>query len=187
MRDSIVARRYARAFYKLSHARHKIAEVLEDLGAFVTAYAEHPDLRRFLAHPAIAPEAKGKLISDIVGVGITGDFIKFLVEKRRLFLLPVIFEGFLRDYRRDAGVIAVEVTSALPLADDLRARLEKSLAHSTGRRVEVEAVVDEATVGGLKLKVGDRVIDGTLAFRLEGIRKMMAGVTAGPEETPHED
>jgi F-type H+-transporting ATPase subunit delta len=187
MRDSVVARRYARAIYKVSHAQNKIAEVREDLGAFVKAYGDNADLRDFLAHPAVPQQSKGKLIEDIVGGKITADFIKFLIERGRLPLLPAIYEGFLRVYRREAGIMTVEVTSALPLSEKLRERLKKVLARSTGNKVEVTAVVDKATVGGLKLRVGDRVVDGTIAFRLEEIRKTMAGAAAGLEETPDED
>jgi F-type H+-transporting ATPase subunit delta len=187
MRDSVVARRYARAIYKVSHAQNKIAEVREDLGAFVEAYGDSADLRGFLAHPGIPRQSKAKLIEDMVGDGIAADFIKFLIEKGRLPLLPVIYRGFLRVYRREAGIITVEVTSALSLSGGLRERLKQALARSTGRKVEVSAVIDEATIGGLKLRVGDRVVDGTIASRLEGIRKTMAGAVAGSEETSDED
>ena len=187
MQDSVVARRYARAFYALSHAQNETSEVLADLGAFVKAYAERAPLREFLAHPGIPQEAREKIIERIAGVGMTGDFVKFLVDKGRVVLLPVIYDAFLRTYRRDAGIVTVEVTSAAPLPAELRERLKKALVRSTGNEVEIDAVVDEATIGGLKLRIGDRVIDGTLAFRLEDIRKTMAGAAAGPEETPNED
>ncbi len=170
----------------MSHAQNKIAEVLEDLGAFAKAYGESADLREFLAHPGVPQEGKAKLIEDMVGGGITADFIKFLIERGRLPLLPVIYQGFLRTYRREAGIMTVEVTSALPLSGELRERLKKALARSSGSKVEVEAVVDGAAIGGLKLRVGDHVVDDTLAFRLEEIRKTMAGA-AGSEETPDED
>jgi F-type H+-transporting ATPase subunit delta len=189
MRDSVIARRYSRALYKLSFARGKEAEVLEDLAAFAKLFAERAEMREFLANPGIPNEAKGKLIDGTTAEDATADFLKFLIDKGRLVLLPAIYEDYLRTYRRDAGIVAAEVATAVPLADDLRERLAAALARLTGKRVEIEAVVDEAVVGGLKLTVGDRVIDGTLASRLEGVRETMAGAAgaARPEEPSYED
>ena len=187
MRDSIIARRYARAFYKLSFAQGRVAEVLEYLAAFVELFVERAELKELLAHPAVPEEAKVKLVEELVADELTGDFVKFLIEKGRLILLPAIYEDFLRAYRRDAGVIAVEVTTALPLTEGLRERLKTALARLTGKRVEIETVVDEAVVGGLRLTIGDHVFDGTLASRLEDIRETMAGATAGFEEPSYED
>jgi F-type H+-transporting ATPase subunit delta len=189
MRDSVIARRYSRAFYKLSFAQGKVAEVLDDLAAFTALFAERADVRDLLANPGITRAAKAKIIDGLTADGVTADFIKFLIEKSRLSLLPAIYEDFLRNYRRDAGIVAAEVTSAVPLDEDLRERLAAALARLTGKRVEIEAVIDEAVVGGLKLTVGDHVIDGTLASRLEKVRETMAGAAgaAGSEEPSDED
>lgn len=175
MRDSVVARRYARAVYKLSHARENVAAVMAELGVFAEVFREREDLREVLAHPAVASEDKVRLIGEIVEDETSRDFLKFLIQKGRLALLPVIYEDFLKIYRRDAGIVAVEVTSAVPLAEDLKERLITTLERLTGRRVEFGAVVDESVIGGLKFTIGDYVVDATLATRLEGIRETMAG------------
>lgn len=190
MRDSVIARRYSRAFYKLSFAQDRVAEVLEDLAAFARLFAGRAEIREFLANPGVPSEAKEKLIEEITAEDVTADFVKFLIDKGRLLLLPAIYEDFLRTYRHDAGIVAAEVASAVPLAEDLRERLGAALARLTGKRVEIEAVVDEGVVGGLKLTVGDHVIDGTLASRLEDVRETMTGAggaAAGPEEPSYED
>lgn len=187
MRDSVIARRYARAFYKLSFAQGRVAEVLKDLAAFAGLFVERAEIRKFLAHPAIPLEAKVKLIKKLAAVEVTADFVQFLIDKGRLSLLPAVYEDFLRIYRRDAGIVAAEVTSAVPLGEDLRERLGTALARLTGKRVEIETVVDEAVVGGLKLTVGDHVIDGTLASCLEDVRESIAGAAVGFEERSYED
>ncbi len=187
MRDSIIARRYARAFYKLSFAQDRVAEVLDDLASFAGLFVERAELRDLLAHPAVPEEAKVKLVGELAGDELTTDFVKFLIEKGRLVLLPAIYEDFLRIYRGDAGIVSAEVTTAVPLSDDLRERLKAALARLTGKSVEIETVVDEAVIGGLRLTIGDHVIDETLASRLEDIRENMAGATAGFEEPSYED
>ncbi len=187
MRDSVVARRYARAVYKLSHAQGKVAEVAADLGVFAEVFRTQEDLRKVLAHPAVSSPGKMRLIRGIVENEMTRDFLEFLIEKGRLTLVPVIAEAFLKIYRRDAGIVAVEVTSAVPLADDLKGRLITVLGRLTGKRIEVGTAVDGSVIGGLKLKIGDHVIDGTLAARLERIRETMAGAAPDGERRPRGD
>jgi F-type H+-transporting ATPase subunit delta len=175
MRDSVIARRYARALYKLAHREGVVDEVITDFGAFAEAYARDEELRVFLEHPAVSFENKVNLAGKVVGQEVTRDFLRFLVEKGRLPLTPGIDEYLGQVYRRYADVVAVEVTSARPLPEDVRTRLAEVLARATGKRVELRTEIDEGVIGGLKLKIGDHVVDGTLAGRLREVREIMAG------------
>ena len=182
MLDSVIARRYARALYKLSYAQGKVAQVMAALGDFARIFAEREDLKKILTHPAIATEDKINLIKKIVEGQIALDFLRFLIEKGRFSLLPLIYDEFLRVYRDDAGIVAAEITSALPLADDLKKRLVAVLGRLTGKRVELDAVVDDNVIGGLRLRVGDHGVNGTLAARLKDMGETLAGaprVTGG--------
>jgi F-type H+-transporting ATPase subunit delta len=184
MLDLVIARRYARALYKLSYAQGEVARVLASLGDFAKIFAEREDLRRVLKHPAVATEDKINLIKKIVEGQIALDFLRFLLEKGRFSLLPLIYDEFLRVYRDDAGIVAAEITSALPLADDLKKRLVALLGRLTGKRVELGAVVDDGVIGGLRLRVGDHVVDGTLAARLKDMGETLAGAAPGTGGAP---
>ncbi|MGD8718414.1 MAG: ATP synthase F1 subunit delta [Candidatus Zixiibacteriota bacterium] len=175
MRDSVIARRYARALYKLAYREGVVDEVVADFGAFAEVYARDEELRFFLEHPAVPLEGKVDLTGKAVGQEVTRDFLRFLIEKGRLPLTPSINEDLARVYRRDADVVAAEVTSATPLPDDIRQKLSEVLARVTGKRVELKMIVNEDVIGGLKLKIGDHVVDGTLAGRLREFREIMAG------------
>ncbi len=184
MLDSVIARRYARALYKLSHAQDEVAQVMTSLGDFAKIFVERENLRRILMHPAVATEDKINLIRKIVEGQIALDFLRFLLEKGRFSLLPLIYDEFLRVYRDDAGIVAAEITSALPLADDLKKRLVALLGRLSGKRVELDAVVDDGVIGGLRLRVGDHVVDGTLAARLKDMGETLAGVPCGTGGAP---
>jgi F-type H+-transporting ATPase subunit delta len=184
MLDSVIARRYARALYKLSYAQDEVAQVMASLRDFAGMFAEREDLRRVLAHPAVATEDKINLIKKIVEGQIALDFLRFLLEKGRFSLLPLIYDEFLRVYRDDAGIVAAEITSALPLADDLKKRLVAALGRLTGKRVDLDAVVDDGVIGGLRLRIGDHVVDGTLAARLKDIGETLAGAAPGTGGAP---
>jgi len=175
MRDPVVARRYARALYKLASARGVLPEVLAEMREFGLWYEERSELRLLLENPAVTGEAKGALFERLAAGELTRDFLRFLLEKNRLALAPTIAEELARTFRGDAGIVAAEATSALPLPEEIRARLIEMLERVTGKKVELTTVVDADVIGGLRLRLGDHIIDGTLAHRLREIRETMAG------------
>jgi len=175
MRDSVIARRYARAIYKLSYARGVVEEVLAELAAFSASFDADADLRRVLMHPGIPEAGKRDVVAKIVADETTRDSLRFLMERERLELVPAVFAEFQKEYRRDEGILAARVTSAVPLPEDLKKRLAAALERLTGKRVEIEAVLDESVIGGMSLRIGDHVIDATLATRLREMRDAMAG------------
>jgi F-type H+-transporting ATPase subunit delta len=175
--ELVIAKRYARALYKVAAGRDAEELALVALGAFADAFREHEELRRFLLHPAVPREAKEQLVAKLVDDELTRDFLTLLIKKDRLELVPVMDREFDALYRRYAGVLAAELTTAEPVDDKFREELKGVLRGLTGKRVELTAHVDEKVIGGARLVVGDRVIDGTLAKRLESIKAAMA--TAG--------
>lgn len=175
MRDWVIARRYARAVYKLSHARGVVEDVLAELGAFTALFRENEGLRRLLVHPGIPAAEKQDVVAEIVADETVRDFLRFLMERERLALLPAMFVEFRKEYRRDEGIVAAQVTSAVPVPEDIRERLAAAVERMTGKRVELETVLDEGVIGGMSLRIGDHVIDATLATRLGEMRDAMAG------------
>lgn len=176
MDERVIARRYARAFYKHSYAGDVLATALPALGEFARLFATQEDLRSYLLHPGISPDAKGSLLARLVGEGLALEFLQLLLAKERLALLPTIAEEAWKYYRRDAGIVTAELTTAGPVGDDFPRALTATLEKMTGKKVELTARVDPSVLGGVRLVIGDYVIDDTLAARLKGIRDAMAGV-----------
>jgi len=175
MRYWVVARRYARAAYKLSHARGVTEDVLAELEAFAALFRDNDELRRVLVHPGIPVAEKYGVVAKIVADETARDFLRFLIERDRLALTPAVLAEFRDEYRKDAGIAAAQIKSAVPVPEDVKERLAAAIERMTGRRVELEAVVDESVIGGMSLRIGDHVIDATLATRLGEIRDAMAG------------
>lgn len=175
MRDWVVARRYARAAYKLSYGRGATEEVLAELETFTALFRDNEELRRVLVHPGIPVAEKTGMVEKLVGDETALDFLKFLIERDRLTLLPAVLAEFTDEYRREVGIAAAQVVSAVPIPEDVKERLAAAIERMTGKRVELEAVVDESVIGGMSLRIGDHVIDATLTARLGEIRDAMAG------------
>lgn len=171
----VVARRYARAFYREAAARGVVRQALAALFEFAASFQKEPTLRKFLLHPGIPSQAKEKIIGVLADEPFCREFLKLLLAKGRIPLAPGIYEEALDYYRREAGILPVTVTVAAPLGEEMRVRFGEVLGKLTGKEIELEVQVDPAVIGGVRLRIGDRVIDGTLANRLRRLRDAMAG------------
>ncbi len=176
-----VAGRYASALFSLARDARQTDEVAAALASFDRLIAESPDLQRLVRSPVFSAQDQLKALSAILeraGVsGLAANFIKLVAVKRRLFAVrDMIAEyGKLNDAFR--GVTRAEVTSAAPLTDANVAALKDSLrAVSGGKQVELTAKVDPSIIGGLVVKLGSRMVDGSLKTKLNAIRTRMKEV-----------
>ncbi len=176
-----MAGRYASALFSLARDARQTDEVAAALASFDRLIAESPDLQRLVRSPVFSAQDQLKALSAILeraGVsGLAANFIKLVAVKRRLFAVrDMIAEyGKLNDAFR--GVTRAEVTSAAPLTDANVAALKDSLrAVSGGKQVELTAKVDPSIIGGLVVKLGSRMVDGSLKTKLNAIRTRMKEV-----------
>ena len=176
-----VAGRYASALFSLAHDERKTDEVAAALSAFDALIAESEDLQRLVRSPVFSAREQVKALTAILeraGVtGIAANFIKLVAAKRRLFAIRDMIRdyGLLYDVAR--GVAHAEVTSAAPLGDANVAALKETLrAASGGKDVRLTAKVDPAIIGGLIVKLGSRMVDGSLKTKLNAIRIRMKEV-----------
>jgi F-type H+-transporting ATPase subunit delta len=181
--DNIVsgmAGRYASALFSLAADARQTDAVAAALGSFDAMIAESPDLMRLVRSPVFSAADQLKALSAILdqaGVsGIAANFIKLVAAKRRLFAIRDMIAdyGKLNDVFR--GVTRAEVTSAAPLSDANIVALKEALRASSGKQVELTAKVDPAIIGGLVVKLGSRMVDGSLKTKLNAIRTRMKEV-----------
>ena len=172
MIDRTLAKRYAAALLKVTDADGSTEEAEQYLLALKDAYLGNKDFRGILSQPRIPRAAKKAMLHRIFegkAKPSLVDFLDLLVDKNRLELIPAIAETFdiLSDVSR--GVVRIKVRSWRPLTDAQRAGLQAGLQRIAERKVILEEVVDPDTKGGLLCYAGDRVIDGSVAYRLKAI------------------
>jgi F-type H+-transporting ATPase subunit delta len=171
-----LADRYARALFESGAS--VLDPTLESLGAFVQAVFSDKQLSRFFCHPEIPAADKKKVLEDVFGPsGPEGlkSFIGVIIDEGRMEYLPLIRERLtiLRDQSRNL-VVAEAVTSE-PLAEDQKLRLQKGLEHHLDRTVQLVCRVETGIIGGIRVSLGDRVIDATLKYRLKEMRDTLGG------------
>jgi len=170
--EKTLAKRYAAALLKATDAEGSTEDAEQFLLALKEAYLTGKDFRGFLSQPRVPRKAKKGLLRRIFeGKAKTSflDFLDLLVDKNRQDLIPDIADTF--DALSDASrnVVRVQVRSWRPLTDAQRAGLQAGMQKIAVRRVILEEKVDPAVKGGLLCYAGDRVIDGSVAYRLKEI------------------
>lgn len=177
-RRETAARRYAEAALEIGRADGTLDGWERDL-AQVGELLAHDELRRLLEHPAIAFARKEKVMQQVAGEGVSREalaLVLLMVRRGRPGAIGRMIEHFGELLRRERGISLAEVRTALPLEDEQRRAVIERLAELTGEKVEMNEVVDEALIGGIAVRIGDRLYDASVRSRLERLRARMTAV-----------
>ena len=166
------ARRYAEAAFEIAQRDDSMAAWLAALRV-AEERLSGPDIARLLASPAIPAAARVEVLLRLLGEDVRGaprNLLALMVRRGRFELLPSVAREFRRLYRRREGIVEATVTSAAALDAAELAALQARLAAMTGQDVELSQQIDASLLGGLQVRVGDRLIDGSVRGRLERLR-----------------
>jgi F-type H+-transporting ATPase subunit delta len=175
-----VAVTYAEALYQAAADKDAVAAVAADLAALVDALAPGTELGRVLHSPQVESRAKKAALAGLSDTAhpITVNLLQVLVDRGRLEELAGISEAFTERVSAAEGRIAVEVTSAIPLPEDLRTHVVARIREQSGKTPEITERVDPDIIGGLVIRVGGVVTDASVRGRLQGLRRTISGRTA---------
>ena len=168
--SSAAGKRYARALFELASERGNIDQVEADLGAVVQVVEQNEDLAKILLHPHIAADAKKSLIEELFAGKVgqeTFNFLNVLVESGRESQLANIYRFFVQLANEARGIADAVVTSAKPLTEEEQAELVKQFGQKLNKELRLTTVVDPSILGGIVVKIGDRLYDGSLKRKLE--------------------
>lgn len=154
------------------------AEVDAELYSFQRTVAADAELELALGSKLGSTDAKVKLVDRLLGPTAspaTTLIVRHLVQQPRGRRVGEMLRGVARVVADQRGFDVATVTSAVPLTDDQVARLEQTLGAQAGRRIRFDSVVDPSVLGGVRVQIGDDVIDGSVASRLNDLRQKLAG------------
>lgn len=176
MRPVTVARSYAEALLQLAlldDDPERYAGAIHELAEWVL---REPKFRRFLETPRVRVAEKKDALRRALAGSVPERFLRFLyvvLDKGRQRLIPQIATEFTDRVDEQLGRVRAEITLAAPPDDALRKRLKAAIEAAEGRAVLPHFRVDPDILGGLVLRVGDRVTDASLRRRLHGLRKSL--------------
>ena len=176
-RDVTIARRYAQALFMAAQKKDVIARVGEDFAVIERVDRASGDrLRLFLEAPQVRHDQKLEVIEKGLGPFVhplVVEFFRLVLRKKRLFRLGDIIEEYGHLVESHQGIVRAKVTSAVPLNDAELNGLVASLESALAKKVKLDALVDPAILGGLVVKVGDRIADRSVTTLLSRLRDQL--------------
>ncbi|MGE5663679.1 MAG: ATP synthase F1 subunit delta [Deltaproteobacteria bacterium] len=170
-----LARRYARALLAIGEEDRAVRRILSEVEEFAALTASAPLLREMLEAAHINRGDKHAALDAAVAsagfLPVTRNFLLLLVDKRRMNVLPRIVEELRRLIEQLEGIERVEVVVPMPLSSTQRDLLKVVIERQTGKKAELEEKVDPAVLGGMVVKIGDTVYDGSVRTQISAIRE----------------
>ena len=176
------ARRYAEAVFEIAQRDDTVEEWRTQLSTIATAVSDSADVRR-LEDPHVPLAARAEALNKVLGKDMLpqlGNLIGLVLRKRRVDSLPHIAREYRRLYNRRAGIVEATATSALELDQTELATLTKRLEKMTGDKIELATTVDPSILGGIQVRIGDTLYDGSVRGRLERLRARLAAGAITP-------
>ena len=172
---STLARPYAKAAFEYAREHDALALWSEQLGTVAAAVADE-GLSSVLDNPSLTAAAQAQTVTDVCGdaLGVEmKNFVSILAENKRLSLLPEIHSQFAQFKANLEKSVDVEVVSAFDLDDSTRDRLADVLGRKLEREVRVSTTTDSSLLGGVLIRAGDLVIDGSVRGRLNKLAEAL--------------
>jgi len=172
-----LARRYARALLAIGEEEKQSRKILSEVERFAALLSDNDLLREAMEAGHITRRDKLAVLEPVLASSdvqpSTRNFLNLLVDKGRMGILSPILSEFRRMIERNEGIERVEVVVPLALTESQRTMLTGVLEGKTGRKVILEETVDPGVLGGMVVKVGDTVYDGSARTQIENIRETL--------------
>ena len=169
MIDIQIGRRYADAIYEISDERNQIKEVYELLNTVMVLYKTDIDFKNFITSPLINFEEKVSILKEIFSDIKEGnlEILFYILKKNRIEAIREIVAEFLKIHYRKNKILDVKAIFTRELSEEQREKLISKLSQKTGKEINLQVMVDKSILGGGIIKIGDKVIDGSIRRDLE--------------------
>lgn len=180
--QSVIAAPYAEALLKLAHQEggDKLGDaVLTDLTLMNAVMSSSPDFEKILDHPSIPLEEKRKAIVATFKPKVSElslRLVELLLDKRRMGLLRSIenqYQELMNSYK---NIAKADLICAEPLTDKAIADIKARLTEHVGKKLDMTVKVDPSLIGGVVLRMGDQVMDGSLRGKLRNLERTLLSV-----------
>lgn len=175
-RELTAAKRYARALYEAAKEKNSVNVVMDDLKNAVAVIENQKDLNVLLNHPNIETSAKTGLLKQIFA-GNESDLalntLVLLVERKRSELIPMVYEQFVKIANEALGRAEATVYSAKALTEEESAAVAAKFTNLTGKSIQITNILEPGLLGGIKVRIGDKLYDGSLSGKLERMEKVL--------------
>ena len=172
---------YGDALFELALEQNELDSIAEQVDVLVQAFAENPELLKLFNHPKISKEEKVSVIENVFKGRCSDDIVGFLViivEKDRGSEIESILHYFQAKVREYKKIGVTRVTSAVELSAEQKTRVEQKLLQQTSyESFQVDYSIDASLIGGMIIRIGDRVVDSSIRTKLDNMTKNLRKVS----------
>jgi len=170
-----LARRYARALLDIGKEEGQVRRVLDEIAEFSKVLDQSPELRDAMESASVGRPVKQAALESVIAkadfLPTTKSFLSLLIEKARMNVLPAILVELRRMVEEYEGLERVEVAVPMPLSAPQKDRLRAVLERRSGKKVVLEESLDPGVLGGMVVRVGSTVYDGSVRTQIQQIRQ----------------
>lgn len=167
-------KRYALALYEVAEKKGKVEEYLQEGKEIIELIKNNEDISKILKHPQISTSKKKKVFIEIFKGKINDDllgFILLLIEKDRILYMEEKFKEMEKIYLEKQNILIAKVKTVIPLNEDQRKKLIAKLEKKYNKTIILKEKIDKALIGGVYIRIGDDVIDGSIRSKFHEIKK----------------
>lgn len=176
----LVSKTYGDALFEVALEEDKLDQFLEEVKAVKAAVDENQDLFKLMSHPKVVKEEKIKVVEDIFSGKVSRELvglIRMIVDKGHFEQIDSVFTYFIDEVKEYRNIGTAYVTSALELTDAQKSTIEKRLLETTKYvTFEMHYNVDAAIIGGLVIRIGDRVVDSSVRTKLADLTRELSKI-----------
>ncbi|MEK3883724.1 F0F1 ATP synthase subunit delta [Paenibacillus sp. PL2-23] len=175
-RDTVVAKRYAKALFELASGSSIVSEVEAQLKLIADALTQDAEIGKFLSLPSVAPASKIEVLKSAFGDKVSGlvlDTLRVIVSRGRQELIGDVYEAYTKIAGEALGQAHATVYTAQKLSDAELAGVAEQFGSITGKKIIAQQIVEPALLGGMQVRIGDRLYDGSLSGKLERLQKSL--------------
>lgn len=182
MLKGAVAARYAQAFFDVAQDNNQIMDIENELRGFMQALNESDELQRVLSNPQVSVDLKKTIIREVFEGQISRSTLNFLcviLDRRREVFLESIVERYIALANETRNIIEAEAISAVELPVVHKVNFMQVLSRMTGKEIRIDYQVDPEIIGGVVVRLGGRIIDGSIRRQLERLRDSIRETKVG--------
>lgn len=182
----LASKTYGEALFELAVEEKKVHELMEETSLLRTVLKENPEMNAVMAHPEITKEEKIRFVENCFKGRFSEELVGFLViviTKRRYAELSDIFDYFTARVKEYQKIGVAKVSSARELSESWKKKIEEKLLATTRyEKMEIEYRVDPSLIGGVVIRLGDRVVDNSIRSKLAALKSQLLKVSLEQEK-----
>ena len=173
MIKSQVGRRYSKAIFDIAEEKNQVKEIYELLNSAMVLYRTDKEFKNFIRNPLINNEEKKLVLNEIFGKDNSDNLniLLYILDKGRINCIKYIVAEYLKIYYRKNRILDVRATFTKELTDEQKKKLIDKLSQKTGKEINLEIKIDKNILGGGIIRIGDKIIDGSIRRELDNWKR----------------